>query len=109
MFSDESLACIDIQSHAKEETYVRDQQCQTKEMKSNEKSCQAISRCSAEVQTEVQTELPQSTRMRVDNSSGLSNFMLSVYPGMSEQLLANTRSHCFDGYEVGSCDWLLMM
>ena len=102
MFTDENLESVTIQSHAKAEIYVRDQLCQTKLVKDDEKSCQAITRQHVEVQTSTENELPQSTRMHIDTSKDLINFMLSVYPIMSEQLIANMRSHCFDGYEV---DW----
>lgn len=100
MFTDECLDSVNIQSHAKAEIYIRDQLCQTKPIKDVDKSCQTITRHDMEVQTNVERELPQATRLAIDTSKNLTKFMLCVYPMMSEQLIANMRSHCFDGYDV---------
>ena len=100
MFKDETLDGVDIISDIKEDKYVRDQLCQTKTIEYTEKGSQAISRKDANVQTDFEQDLPQVTRMRVDNSKILSDFMLKVYPSIHEQLLANIRSHAFDNYEV---------
>lgn len=102
MFKDECLESITIKSDIKEEKYVRDQLCQTKQVKCVDTGCQSIDRCSIEIQTDFDSVLPQSTRMKIDTSKSLTSFMLSVYPIISEQLLANARSHAFEGYEV---DW----
>lgn len=100
MFKDETLDGVDIISDIKEDKYVRDQICQTKTIKYTEKGSQTTNRKDNDVQTDFEQELPQATRIRVDNSKNLSNFMLKVYPSIREQLLANIRSHAFDNYEV---------
>jgi len=102
MFKDEILESVVITSDSKEEKYVRDQLCQTKTVGYQDKGCQSVQYSDVEIQTQFEESLPQATRMKIDNSKNLINFMLSVYPMVTEQLLANVRSHAFDGYEV---DW----
>ena len=102
MFKDECLESITVTSDIKEEKYVRDQFSQTKSIKINSAACQAIDRIDVDIQTDFEHELPQKTRMKIDTSKALSNFLLSVYPVISEQLVANIRSRAFDGYDV---DW----
>jgi len=100
MFKDENLESISIKSDTLNEKYVRDQSCQTRPIDFKEKSSQSVNRVTSEVQTENNSTPAQVTRLRVDTSKKLENFMLTVYPIISEQLTANIRSHAFDDYEL---------
>ncbi|XP_031555481.1 WD repeat-containing protein 34-like [Actinia tenebrosa] len=100
MFSVESQEGVYFQSSWKTERSVKDSVAQTSEIITYEADVQVIQKLDAEVQTEEEKE-PQLT-IGHDISQNLINFMLNVYPDVSKQLDANTRSHAFDGYDV---DW----
>ena len=102
MFKDKVVEVVEILSDVRVEKYVRDQISQTKELQSSSVFCQSLDRQTVEIQTDFEQVLPQSTLIKVDNSKKLLEFISKVYPLISEQLLANIRSHAFDDYFV---DW----
>jgi len=100
MFKDEDQETVTISSDSSSEKYVRDQLCQTNEIQEEEKSSQCRVSQDAETQTEFIDALPNTKKIQIDNSKALCNFLLKVYPDVTEQLIANSRSHAFDDYEV---------
>jgi len=102
MFKDEDQDIINIVSDSAAEKFVRDQYCQTGELIEEERACQTYHQAEFETQTDFNDALPRNTKIIIDNSKKLCDFLLRVYPEVTDQLVANNRSHAFDGYEV---DW----
>uniref|UniRef100_T2M823 WD repeat-containing protein 34 n=1 Tax=Hydra vulgaris TaxID=6087 RepID=T2M823_HYDVU len=102
MFKDEVFDVVEILSDVRVEKYVSDQSSQTKKLQTSNALCQSSDKKTQEVQTDFEQILPQSTLIQIDNSKKLVDFIKSVEPLISEQLIANIRSHAFDDYVV---DW----
>lgn len=100
MFSDENQEPVSFASSWKTKRSVHDGSSQTSEILTNEADTQVLSKSDVMVQTDKEDE--KTVTVLHDDSQELMDFLLNVYPVMTAQLQANTRSHAFDGYEV---DW----
>lgn len=101
MFNDEAQDPVCFVSSWKTKRSVQDSSAQTSEILTNEADTQAVSKADIMIQTEKEDEKTAMV-LQEDDSQELMDFLLKVYPIVTSELQANTRSHAFDGYEV---DW----
>ncbi|XP_065071936.1 cytoplasmic dynein 2 intermediate chain 2-like isoform X2 [Rhopilema esculentum] len=101
MFSDETHDVISLPSSWKVERSLNDASCQTKDITFSIASTQSSYKNEIEIQTETDEDESLTKSKQLDvNTQALSNFLLRVYPDICEQLIANEKSHAFDGYDV---------
>ncbi|XP_078082348.1 cytoplasmic dynein 2 intermediate chain 2 [Mustelus asterias] len=108
MFSDEVREAVSIESRWKKAAELCDAVCQTAEVRRAEASVQIRRSAKISTQTEPieyreQPAIDGSTEPRID-SPRLLHFLRQVEPMVSKELMKNTKSHAFDGFEVNWID-----
>lgn len=100
MFNDEAQETVEFKSSWKTERSTKDAGAQTSEIITYEADVQSIHRVDAETQTEEEDGKGKLVFVVEEENPNLVNFILRVYPELSQQLQTNITSHAFDGYEV---------
>lgn len=109
MFTDEALESISIQSLWRKSQRLEQESrgCQTTEVHSAETDTQAVSTTISSTQTEPQDQATELLWKNHDESEppGLKDFLQRVEDVVIRELVRNSRSHAFDGFQVNWDDY----